>query len=226
MTKTIEDLFLFLIPCSELLFIILFLAFHKKVKKESGLWVLAAYFLADIGLNYAIINASRKWFPILYTLYTIIEFSSFAWFLWFQIKNKAVKKGIIFSTLAFGLFSIIYFYNVEFISIDTIPIGVETILILLFSFFYLYEQMNDPGSLFIYNKYPFWIIAGIMIYLAGSFFIYIFAYQVNNSVLHQYWLLTNVFTIIRNILAIIAILIYVKQQKNPNPKKHLYPYLN
>lgn len=86
--------------------------------------------------------------------------------------------------------------------------------------------MNDPGSLFIYNKYPFWIIAGLMIYLAGCFFIYIFAYQVDQNVLNQYWLLTNVFTIIRNLLVIIAILIFVKQQKNPSPEKHLYPYLN
>ena len=226
MTKTIEDLFQFIIACSELLFIILFLVFYKRTKKELGLWFLGAYFIADIGLNYAILHAPTNWDRILFTLYTLVEYSFFASFLWCHIKSKALKKGIVVSMVAFAVFTFIYFSSVKYISIDTVPIGVETILILLFSFYYLYEQMNDPSSLFIYNKYPFWIIAGMMLYLAGSLFIYIFAYQVDPGVLHQYWLLTNVVTIIRNILVIIAILIYVKQQKNPSPEKHLYPYLN
>jgi hypothetical protein len=227
MTKTIEDLFLFLLPCSELLFIILFLIFYKRTKKETGLWLLGAYFLFDIGFNFAIINAAgSKWERILLTIYTLVEYCFFAWFLRLQIKSKEFRIGILISMIAFVVFSFVYFSFVEYISIDTVPIGVETILILLFSFYYLYEQMNEPSSLFIYNKYPFWVIAGIMLYLAGSLFIYMFAYQVDRSVLHQYWLLTNVVTIIRNILIIIAILIYVKQQKNPSPEKHLYPYLN
>lgn len=226
MTKTIENLFQYLIACSELLFIILFLVFYKKTRKEAGLWVLGGYFIADIGLNYAISHSHVELERILYTLYTLVEYTFFAWFFWLQIKNEKFKKGIIASTVGFTIFLTVYFFYVKYFSIDTIPIGVETILILIFSFYYLYEQMNDPSSLFIYNKYPFWIIAGLMIYLAGCFFIYIFAYQVDQNVLNQYWLLTNVFTIIRNLLVLIAILVYVKQQKNPSPEKHLYPYLN
>lgn len=226
MTKTIEDLFYYLILCSELLFFVLFLVFYKRTKKESGLWVLGGYFIADIGLNYAIIHAAPTQISILYTLYTLVEYSFFAWFLWLQVKNKILKKGILLSIIAFAVFSFAYLSYAKYTSIDTVQIGVETILILIFSFFYLYEQMNNPTTLFIYNKYAFWIISGIMIYLAGSLFIYIFTYQVDTNVLQQYWLLTNVFTIVRNILVIIAILIYVKQQKNPNPEKHWYPYLN
>lgn len=226
MTKTIEDLFQFIIACSELLFIILLLVFYKKTKQEKGLWILAVYYVCDISINYTLPFVPRQWKPLSYSIYTLIEYSFFAWFFWLQIRNKFFKRAILISIISFAVFSFIYFSFAKFISIDTVPIGVETILILLFSFFYLYEQMNDPASLFIYNKYAFWVIAGIMIYLAGSFFIYIFAYQVDQTILHQYWLLTNVFTIIRNILTSISILIYVKQLKNPSPEKQLYPYLN
>jgi hypothetical protein len=226
MTKTIEDLLHFLLPCSELLFILLLLVFYKRTKREPGLWVIGAYFVCDIVLNYAILHTDPKSGRILYTIYTLAEYSFFAWFLWLQLKSHSFKKGILVSMIAFAIFSFIYFYSVKYLSIDTVPIGVETILILVFSFYYLYEQMNEPSSLFIYNKYPFWVIAGIMLYLAGSLFIYMFAYQVDPGVLNQYWLLTNVVAIIRNVLVIIAILIYVKQQKNPSPEKHLYPYLN
>ncbi len=110
-------------------------------------------------------------------------------------------------------------------NIDSVPIGIETILILIYSFYYFYEQINDTSNLFIYITYQFWIVIGIMIYLAGSFFIYIFANHVDRQTLNQYWFLTNVFYVIKNILFVVAILIHVKQSKNPPPAK-FRPYLN
>jgi hypothetical protein len=86
--------------------------------------------------------------------------------------------------------------------------------------------VNDLTSgIFIYNKPPFWIIVGIMLYLAGSFFIYIFANQVETQILVQYWFLTYLFYILKSILVFIGILFHVNQSKNPHPAK-LRPYLN
>jgi hypothetical protein len=86
--------------------------------------------------------------------------------------------------------------------------------------------MNDfTTTTFIYNKPAFWIIVGLMLYLGGSFFIYIFANQVESQVLDPYWFLTYLFYIIKNILFFIGIMFYAKQSKNPHPAK-LRPYLN
>jgi len=85
--------------------------------------------------------------------------------------------------------------------------------------------MNDVSGTFVYNKPPFWMIVGMMLYLGGSFFIYIFANQIGNQALIQYWFLTYLFYILKNILFFIGIMFYFTKSKNPLPAK-LRPYLN
>jgi hypothetical protein len=77
--------------------------------------------------------------------------------------------------------------------------------------------MNNPQNLFIYSDYRFWIVLAFMIYLAGAFFIYIFADQIPTSQLAQYWMFTDIFYTLKNILFSIGILVYVMQQPK---KKH------
>jgi hypothetical protein len=105
--------------------------------------------------------------------------------------------------------------------IDSIPIGVEAICILIFAFYYLYEQMKDVSTLFIYGRYHFWIVLGMMIYLAGSFFIYIYASQLPEKLVAQYWIFTNIFSIIKNIFFTIAIFVNGSQSTKKN--KRAYP---
>jgi uncharacterized membrane protein YedE/YeeE len=73
--------------------------------------------------------------------------------------------------------------------------------------------MNNTDNLFIYNKYEFWVIIGFLIYLAGSFFIYIYANQLDPKFIYNYWFLTNIFYIIKNVLFAIGIHTYVKNDR-------------
>jgi uncharacterized Tic20 family protein len=98
--------------------------------------------------------------------------------------------------------------------IDSIPIGIEAILILIFSFYYLYEQMKDTETLFVYSRYTFWIVLGMMLYLAGSFFIYIYASQLPPNQVGKYWIFTNIFSILKNIIFAIAIFINASEKAN------------
>jgi phosphatidylserine synthase len=164
-----------------------------------------------------------------YASFTYIEYSLFSAIFLIHIQNFKFRKIILVISIAFFLFLILY-YSAQnnFLNIDSVPIGVETILILVYAFYYLYEQMNDLENSFIYNKYHFWLVIGIMLYLSGSFFIYVFANQVDDETLRNFWYLTNVFYVIKNILFGIALLILFKQSKVSSPKSHkkMYPYLN
>jgi hypothetical protein len=86
--------------------------------------------------------------------------------------------------------------------------------------------MNEMNTQVIYGKYQFWIVLGIMIYLAGSFFIYVFASQVDRRTLNEFWYLTNVFYILKNILFATGIIIFFNQKKNSPPAPEFRPYLN
>jgi hypothetical protein len=125
-----------------------------------------------------------------------------------------MKLALFAASVIYVIFYISYLFinKTGFLAVS-VPIGVETIFILTFSFYYLYEQMNDTTTLFIYNKPPFWIILGIVLYLAGSFFIYLFASYLTADELKKFWVITNLFSILKNILFCIAIYINAKPSK-------------
>jgi hypothetical protein len=66
-----------------------------------------------------------------------------------------------------------------------------------------------------------------MIYLSGTFFIYIFANQIPKDEVALYWSFTYIFLGIMNILFSIGILLLgLKPKKNTKPKAKRHHYLD
>jgi hypothetical protein len=149
----------------------------------------------------------------LYACFTFFEYVLFSFYLFLHIKNRGFKRFIIATSIPFCLFIVIYYLTVHYIVIDSVAIGIETILILIFSFYYLYTEMNDTSTLFIYNKPAFWIILGMVLPLAGSFFIFIAADFLPRKEVEKYWSVTNVLTICKYIFFSIAILVHSRPNK-------------
>ncbi|RZK04412.1 MAG: hypothetical protein EOO46_16645 [Flavobacterium sp.] len=136
----------------------------------------------------------------LYKLFTFVEAIAFFAFLYYQLVNRKVKKIVIFAGIVFLLLSIFisFVFNGAHI-IDSVQIGVETIFILVFSFYYMYERMNDTSTLYVYSTFSFWTVTGMVLYLSGSFFIYIFADSLPKADVHKYWIVTNILSILKNL---------------------------
>jgi hypothetical protein len=215
MTKTIEDLFVYIAISTGLIPVLLFLRFFAKAKHYIALGLIVAYCIIEFTTNIISFHISPKTFVQVYSIFTILEYFCFTACIYSLIRSSLFKKIIIALSLGFLIFAIFYFAYSKHKSLDSIPIGVETILILFTSFYFLYEQVQDLSTDLIYNRFAFWIASGIMIYLAGSFFIYIFANQVDTETLNQYWILTNVFTTIKNLCFTISFLVF-----NSSYKKH------
>jgi hypothetical protein len=227
MAKTIDDLFVYLRILTDFLlaFWIIF-GYSGTLRKQRGSIAILVYCIYNILFFFIGEQISDRIGRIIfYSSYTFIEYLIFSYFILLYIKNKVFKKILISSSILFVVSLITVLLFTEFKIIDTIPIGIETILILIFSFYYLYEQMSDLSNEFIYNKFAFWIITGFLIYLAGSFFIYVFAAQVDKEILQEYWFLTNAFYSLKNIIFALGYLVVIKKIKNPKPME-LSPYLN
>lgn len=224
MTKTIENLFRYLHFVSNIIVLLIFIFSFHRIKKEKGLIAIAIYCFADLLINFFpyFLN-SKPLFYIVGAFFTFIEYAIFAFFIWTNLVSRRAKKFILFGSIAFFLTTTYYNIRTNFHNIDSVPIGMETILILVFSFYYLYEQMNNTNTLFIYTQYQFWIVVGFLIYLAGSFFVYIYASQIEHDLLNQYWFLTNVFYVLMNSFFVIGILMSKKKIKKPIFST---PYLN
>jgi hypothetical protein len=216
-TKTIENLFNSLAHYSDLLPIFFFLFFLRKNSQPKGIWIIIVYTAYDFLINFGLLYLSHKPLKVfLYSSYTFFEYLFFAYFFLQVIKNPRFKKIISIVSIIFSVFLILYAYLGKVKGIDSLPIGIETILILVFSFYFLFEQLNDTTNLFIYSKYTFWIILGMLLYLAGSFFIYIYASQLNQEEILKYWIFTNIFSIIKNILFVIALAVHANQSQTKN----------
>jgi uncharacterized protein (DUF486 family) len=187
--------------------------FLRKVKDAVGLRIIIIYALANFIIN-SIITITSTNNTFLYESFTLVEYILFIAFVYSQLENKTAKSLIVIISVAFTIFFLTYTLLAKAVrGIDSIPIGIEAIIILVFSFYYLYERMNDTTTLFIYNTHQFWIILGIVLYLAGSFFIYIFASHLRNYAIDKYWFITNIFSILKNIFFCIAIYLHAKPSK-------------
>ena len=198
--------------------LILFLLFYPVTKKQKALWPIIIFSILTIANFFVEDYVPRQtvYQKIFIGFTTFYEYLLFAIFLGNSINNRKFKRVIIASSILFVVFLILYHTNANFKWVDSVPIGFECILILIFSSYYFYEQVNNPNILFIYNDYKFWITTGIMIYLSGSFFIYIFANQLPQSEVNFYWSFTYILSGIMNILFSIGILLVGLKPK----KKH------
>jgi hypothetical protein len=229
MAISIENLFFYFLYFFDALVILqISFLFFKKRKIEIQLLLLMIYCVADSLIN--LISTYTTSYQVdyyLYGLFTLIEYCVFTFFIITNVRTKKFQKLVIYISAAFILFNIYHTIFSNHRGLDSIPIGIETILIFVYCFYYLYTQMNIVQDTFIYNKYQFWIIVGFMVYLGGSFFIYIFFNILDRKIVLEYWFLTYVFYIIKNILFAIGISLCGKEKQSKKISHNkVYPYLN
>lgn len=131
-------------------------------------------------------------------------------------------------SILFAIFIVLYTIFAKIRQLDSVSIGIESILILGYSFFFLYELINSPKLLFITSDYRFWIVFGMILYLAGSFFMYIYAEQIKSiAEITKFWFLTWVFYSLKALLFSIGIFIFYRQPRDFKPNaQSTMPYLD
>ncbi len=157
--------------------------------------------------------------------YTFLEYSVFALLFFLNIKGKKIRISILLLSLAFILFLISYYFLVKVKRLDTIPVGIESILIFVYIFLFFYEHFNDTKAEYIYNHPCFWITVGLLIYLGGSFFINILANHLTNEEFADYWYLNYIADTLKNILFVVSMIIFSRRPNEKQTTKSI-PYLD
>jgi hypothetical protein len=194
--------------------IIFLFAFTKH--KDKGLWVLFFLNFYSFANNLVLINEWYRGlnfnFYILYRLYTVAGYTLIALFFYLNIISRITKKVIIVTFALFIIYAIYDFIISPLESFDSIPSAFEAILIIIFAIFYLFEQMKNPRVFFIYTLDKFWIVASLLIYYTGTFFLFIYAesYIADPSFNENYSLINNVFLLIKNIVFSIGLFVINK----------------
>lgn len=205
---------------------LIFLLFFAKTKNEKALWAIAIYSFVSVILLFVTTFIASKSRHYLYNLFVLQEYIAFAVFIWYNITKKMFKLLLVVLSIAFALFLIIYTTISEVKLLDSVSIGIESIIILIFCFYSLYELTNEPKLTVFYSDFRFWILLGMIIYLAGSFFVYIFAEQLKPEEWVKYRFLTWVFYSIKAVLFTIGTYVYSRQKRLENSKQKHIPYLD
>jgi hypothetical protein len=163
-----------------------------------------------------------------WSVYTFVEYNSFALVFWQSIISKKFRTFIVILSVCFISFQVMYFLtstlSSKHVNLDSVAIGIETILIFVYSFYYLYQEFRNPNAPFIVMQPMFWIVCGIIFYLGGSFFFNILANHLSQEVLDDYWPYSYLFDIIKNILFAVAVPLFARES-GKKIKDHL-PYLD
>jgi len=190
------------------------------------------------GDNY-ITRVSKVYFQ---SFYTTLEYLFFTFILWNNIPTKKLRRIILSLTIIFLAFQVLYmlfkafdidslylFHLLNMTSksqkLDSIPIGIETILIFVYILFFFWETSRKIDTMYIYNHYCFWLAVGILIYLGGSFFFFILIDQLEKSEISTFGNITYLAEVMKNILFAVAIFIYSKHPVRMR-KTQAVPYLD
>jgi hypothetical protein len=211
-----------------------FFLLFKRNNNEKTLRVIFFYIL------YCIINEALSYYFhrvhfenifILFDSFTVVEFSLFCLFYYYALSPGLMKKAILPIWLCFLIFASIHLFLVNDInSFDSITSGVETILIILMCIYFLVVQIKGSNDLLVYSTTNFWIIITFLIYLCGTFFLYIMAENMikDRAFQIQYVIINSAFNILKNILLSVAMLMKPSTVPNQilknNDRDNLFSY--
>jgi hypothetical protein len=145
--------------------------------------------------------------------FTILEFTLISFFVYSSLRGKKLKYIPVLGALIFYPIAIINFTK-EQDAFDSIPASLEALLIISYFILLLYEQINDPKIIFVYNTKKFWVIIAFFLYFSSTLFLFLFARNLTRTEFIKYWTINNFFEILKNILLSIS---FIMKKNNKEP---------
>lgn len=224
MANTITKILQNIASFSSLLPLILFFVFQKN-NKSKELRVIFFYIiyeaLNDVVAFYLFQIANLRPF-FLYDIFAVIEFCLFSWFFYLVIYTTKLRRIIPPIIIIFCIFSLsLYIFLPDSSSFSSIIAGVESVLIIAMCIYYFFDQLKKPDTFAIYSTINFWIIISFLIYLAGTFFLYIYSETMisDKAFQKQYIIINSSFVILKGILLGVAMLM----KPNNNNNQSIFP---
>ncbi|MCF1714020.1 hypothetical protein L0U88_05160 [Flavihumibacter sp. RY-1] len=140
--------------------------------------------------------------------------------------NKKIKAFLFVSTFIFFIVAFVNIYKnfvQNSLSLDTIPIAVSSIILIIGSIAYFFEQIQTPEVSFIYSKPSFWVVVGIMIYFSGTFFLFLQYENLSDTDKKTFWIINMFCLILKNIFFSISFILKPENQQISNVDDY---YLN
>lgn len=142
-----------------------------------------------------------------YRLFTIIEFLIFISLIYINSTSRKIKNIALFSILIFFLSLIIDLGSFNIYDFDSLPTGVESIIIITLTLFCIREKLLSERIL---TQIDIWIHFSNLIYFSGLFFLFILSQKnIHNPEFANIFAMgTAIFNIIKNLIYSVGIFIH------------------
>jgi len=181
---------------------IIFLNRNKWVQVGVILFYIVVSFTNDQLLMSFVGRPSETFLAL--SLFTIIEYILFSLFLYLIIKKRTIRAIIVACLPIFLGISIYSYFANEASEFDSLPTTIESIFIITFCIFFLFQELNNPEIPFIYQNPNFWFVFGMLGYLAGNFFLFLQYSNISSDVRDGFWMINLLFNILKNLLFAVA----------------------
>ncbi len=171
-----------------------------------------------------ILNSYEDYYLVI-RIYNVIEYSSLAYLFFLYIKNKLIRKILLYSIVPYFLFCIYDFVIAKEPTLAFRPLIIEYIVLLLFIIYFFFEVMQENIVEPIYQKSIFWICVAFIINFSGNFFLLlssISSFQ-DASFRNTFTIINGTVTILKNVLLCIAV---VLKETNSNIQFYRHPSLD
>jgi len=140
-----------------------------------------------------------------FRLFTLVEFSLISIFFVIILNNSVYKRLVYILMTTFYAFLIVDIFTNSFSKFDSLPTGFESIIIIFFSILLLFEKLNSDNLNF---NYTIWISFALIIFFAGTFFLFILSQNnfSNSNFSDTYGYVVAIFNTLKNILFGIGII--------------------
>ena len=139
--------------------------------------------------------------------FTISEFILISLFIYLSLKKKKIRYLVLIGVPFFLVIATINILNGgKGTFFDSLSASAESILLIIYSIFFLYEQLTDQEVIYVYYLKKFWIVLAVLLYFSSTLFLFIYAETLTQQEYNNYWSINNVFNILKNILFSVAFL--------------------
>jgi hypothetical protein len=147
--------------------------------------------------------------------FALCEFAFFSVLLYLCIQNKTFKK-IIVAISAANLCVEFYLLCTHTTNFDFWAALTTAVLIVIYSIYFFYEQINSTENLLIYQSYRFWMIVGCIVYLSGTLFLFLLTADVTDKQHSPFYIINIIGEIVKNVFFSIAFIVARNNRQNEN----------
>lgn len=221
----LEKLFLHILIYSYLLLPLVFLFFRSKRRVDLAIGIYGVLFFTFLFLQSKDI-IPKDLLRLYQSFYTFCEYSFLTYFLFQNISLRRLRITIWVLSVFFIYFLIHDYLSNQPGQLDSLSVGIETVLILIYISFFLYQSFKSVNNEYIFNQPGFWLSLGILIYLGGTFFFNILVNHIDEAQITKYWFLTYIADTIKNLFFCVSIIVYSRNHHKDKLSSKSIPYLD